>query len=157
MAEKLEIDEKRIRELARLLEETGLNEIEVGEGERRIRVARYPEKDNPGDLARSGAAPKESGAAGGPVSAIPGESPVDADHPGAVISPVVGTLYWGPEAEAPPFVRVGDMVTEGQTLFIIEAMKVMNPIRAPRSGKVEQILVENGAPVEYGEVLLLLQ
>lgn len=151
---KIDIDSELIRELAHLLEETGLTEIEVGDGERRIRVAR-----GPAGLVQAMAAPVAATVAAPAASATSAERAVkiDASHPGAVTSPMVGTVYVAPEPGAPPFVQAGDKVNEGQTLFIVEAMKVMNPIRAPRSGKVAQVLVENGAPVEYGEVLLLLE
>jgi acetyl-CoA carboxylase biotin carboxyl carrier protein len=145
-----------IRELAALLDETGLTEIEIGEGDQRIRVARVPAPQS--TYVAEQPSPAVSG---GPVAR--GEEPaaqdtaVDASHPGAVTSPMVGAVYLGPEPGAPPFVTVGDAVSEGQTLFIVEAMKTMNPIRAPRGGHVVRILVENGAPVEYGEVLLVLE
>ena len=87
----------------------------------------------------------------------PGSSEDAARHPGAVTSPMVGTVYVAPQPEAAAFVKVGDTVAEGQTLLLIEAMKTMNPIRAPRAGKVSQIFITNAAPVEYGEVLLILE
>ena len=146
-----------IRELAALLEETGLSEIEIGEGAERVRVARAPQ----------GTAAVMAPAAPAPVSAaeslsaevaeVPTPVNVDSSHPGAVISPLVGVAYSSPEPGAEPFITVGELVSEGQTLFIIEAMKTMNPIRAPRGGRVARILAENGAPVEYGEVLLVLE
>ncbi len=142
---KFDVDTDLIRSLAQLLEETGLSEIELGDGDRRVRVA------------RNGVRPPAA-AEGNP--AAPAESPpaaVDASHPGAVTSPVVGTVYTAPEPGAPPFVKLGDTVSEGQTLFVIEAMKVLNPIRAPRGGSVKEILAKNGEPVEYGEVLLILE
>ena len=141
---KLAIDAEMIRQLAALLEETGLSEIEVGEGEARIRVVR-------------------NGAAGPPAvghgpAPAPDEPPAsDADHPGAVTSPMVGTVYVASEPGAEPFVAVGAKVAEGETLFIIEAMKVMNPIKAPRDGTVTEIRVANGDPVEYGDVLVILE
>ena len=144
-----EFDPDLIRELAELLDETGLSEIEVGGGDNRIRVARGTVAQNP--------APAPAAA---PASPAPEPEPapvLNASHPGAVTSPMVGTVYSSPEPGSPPFIQAGDSVTEGQTLMIVEAMKTMNPIRAPRSGTVGRILVENGAPVEYGEVLLLLQ
>ena len=145
---KLEIDTDLIRRLADLLDETGLSEIEVGAGEMRIRVVRDGVAHAPAAEPGPGPAP----------AAAPAEQPrLDASHPGAVTSPMVGTLYVAPETDAPPFVNVGDAVTEGQTLFIIEAMKVMNPIRAPRAGTVAKLLVGNGDPVEFGEVLLILE
>jgi acetyl-CoA carboxylase biotin carboxyl carrier protein len=141
-------DPELIRTLARLLAETGLSEIEYSFGACRIRVARNGEQAP----ARVAAAPAE---AAEPTAEA---SPADhlADHPGAVKSPMVGTAYLAPQPGAPPFIRPGDTVAEGQALLIIEAMKVMNQIRAPRAGRVERILVTDGDPVEYGAVLLLL-
>ena len=143
---KLAIDSEMIRTLAALLDETGLSEIEIGEGERRIRVARN-------GLAPAGAARQHADPAAAPET----QPRADASHPGAVTSPMVGTVYLAPEPDAEAFVALGDRVAEGQTLFIIEAMKVMNPIRAPRAGTVAKLLVENGDPVEYGDVLLILE
>ncbi len=144
-----------IRELAALLDETGLTEIEIGEGDQRIRVARAPAPQSVYVSEQPAAAVSE-----GPLARVEEpaaqDSAIDASHPGAVTSPMVGAVYLAPEPGAPSFVSVGDAVSEGQTLFIVEAMKTMNPIRAPRSGQVVRILVENGAPVEYGEVLLVL-
>ncbi len=147
-AERPSPDLDLIRELARLLDETGLSEIEIGEGESRVRVARL--------LAPAHAAPLSAAAVAATPAGLPTPA-LDASHPGAVTSPMVGAVYVGPEPGAPPFMRVGDQVSEGQTLLIIEAMKTMNPIRAPRAGRVTRILVENGAPVEYGEVLLIIE
>ena len=143
---KFKVDTDLIHQLAALLEETGLSEIELGEGDRRVRVAR-------GGRAPSSPAPNESAL---PAEADPAPTVVDASHPGAVISPMVGTVYVAPEPGAPPFVNVGDTVSEGQTLCIVEAMKTPNAISAPRAGTVTQILISDGEPVEYGEVLLIL-
>ena len=155
-AERLEPDLELIRELAQILSETGLSEIEIGEGSRRVRVAR--------NLAPVAVAPVQAAApAGLPPAAVagptaaPASDAVDAGHPGAVTSPMVGAVYVAPEPGAPPFVKVGDTVAAGDTLLIIEAMKTMNPIRAPRAGRITRILVENGAPVEFGEVLLTIE
>ena len=142
------VDTDLIRSLAQLLEETGLSEIEIGEGDRRVRVARNGVR--PPAAAEGNPAPAAAAAESPPAA-------VDASHPGAVTSPVVGTVYAAPEPGAPPFVKLGDTVSEGQTLFVIEAMKVLNPIRAPRGGSVKEILAKNGEPVEYGEVLLILE
>jgi acetyl-CoA carboxylase biotin carboxyl carrier protein len=136
-----------LRRLAKLMEETGLTEIEYQEGAKRLKlgrgtVATAAPAAAPVPAARSAAAP--AAASDGPPA-------------GAVTSPMVGTCYLGAEPGAPPFVKVGDKVREGQTLVIVEAMKVMNPIRSPRGGTVASIAVENGAPVEYGEVLLVLE
>jgi acetyl-CoA carboxylase biotin carboxyl carrier protein len=151
-------DAAAIRTLAGLLSETGLTEIEYAIGDHRIRVAREP----PGHVAPTvnGHAPSP------PPTAAPSAPVVDqaaiaaasaADHPGAVTSPIVGIAYLAPEPGAPPFVRIGDSVSEGDTLLIIEAMKVMNQIRAPRAGRVTRILAEDGEPVEYGAALMLIE
>ncbi len=143
---KLEIDVELIRRLAALLDETGLSEIELGDGDSRVRVVRNSAAASPAVKAGNPA----------PAAATP-EPAVDGGHPGAVTSPMVGTVFVAPEPGAEPFVSVGDDVAEGQTLFVIEAMKVMNPIKAPRAGTVTRILVSNGDPVEYGEALLILE
>ena len=143
-----EIDADAIRKLAELMTETGLAEIELAEGDRRMRVAR--------------AAPVSAFPAIAPphhaetLAAIPAAVNL-ASHPGAVTSPMVGTTYLQPEPEAPRYVDVGDTVRVGDTLLIIEAMKVMNPIKAPRAGTVRQILVSDGQPVEYGEPLMIIE
>src|SRR5690554_3840663 len=146
---KFDVDADLVRKLAGLLAEADLSEIEYAMGEERIRVART----------RAAQAPQvvtvQAEAAAQPVKK-PDAAP-DAPHPGAVTAPMVGTAYLAPEPDAPPFVKVGDRVSEGQTLLIIEAMKVMNQIRAPRAGIATQILVENGHPVEYGEPLMVLE
>jgi len=146
----LKIDSELVRALATLLEETGLSEIEYAVGDRRIRVAR-----NGGGVAVAMvAATAMPVAAAGPASAA--VSAV-AEPAGAAKSPMVGTAYLGPQPGAAPFVAVGDTVREGQTLFIIEAMKVMNQIPAPRAGRVLQILVADATPVEFGQILAVLE
>jgi acetyl-CoA carboxylase biotin carboxyl carrier protein len=131
-----------------------LTEIEYAVGDTRIRVARESAgtASAPMPAATNGAAPPQ------PQQPAP-EKPATngAGHPGAVTSPIVGIAYLAAEPGAPPFVRVGDAVAEGQTLLIIEAMKVMNQIRAPRAGRVTSIFVEDAAPVEYGAALMLLE
>ena len=142
-----------LRELAALLEETGLTEIEIGAGAGRIRVARAPAPVAPAaprSVAVEAPRKPEDGAR-------PAAGPADNAHAGAVTSPMVGVVYVAPEPGARPFVSVGDEVREGETLFVVEAMKTINPIRAPRPGKVARIIAENGAPVEYGEALLILE
>ncbi len=144
---KFKVDTDLIHQLAALLEETGLSEIELGEGDRRVRVAR-------GGGSPSSPAPNESAP---PAEADPAPAPaVDASHPGAVVSPMVGIVHVAPEPGAPPYVVVGDTVSEGQTLCIVEAMKYPNAISAPRAGTVARILIGDGDPVEYGEVLMIL-
>jgi len=153
---KLNIDTKLIETLAELLQRTGLTEIEVAEGEARIRVAREPQPvvaTVPPPTA-AGRGPRLQPADEAPQATAPAR---DTGHPGAVHAPMVGTVYLTPEPGAQPFVSVGDEVREGHTLLIIEAMKVMNPIRAPRSGRIAEIAVGNGDPVEYGELLMIIE
>jgi acetyl-CoA carboxylase biotin carboxyl carrier protein len=143
----LTVDGELVRALASLLQETGLTEIEYAVGERRIRVVR-------------GAPPSAVALAvpsTAPAAAAPAAPVAAVDLPGALKSPMVGTAYLSPQPEAPPFIKVGDTVREGQPLLIIEAMKVMNQIPAPRAGRVTHILVTDGTPVEYGQALLVLE
>ena len=145
----LTVDGELVRALASLLQETGLTEIEYAVGERRIRVVRGTPA-----AAVTLAVPGTTAAAAPTAPAAP---VAVADLPGAVKAPMVGTAYLSPQPEAPPFIKVGDTVREGQPLLIIEAMKVMNQIPAPRAGRVTQILVADGTPVEYGQALLVLE
>ena len=144
------IDKELIRELAKLLDETGLTEIEIERAGLRVRVGR-------GVVTHGTAAPTVSS----PSVAVPASvsfAPADlAKHPGAVTSPMVGTAYMGPAPGAKPFVDVGSKVAAGEPLLIIEAMKTMNQIPAPRSGTVTQILIEDGQPVEFGEPLVIIE
>ncbi len=151
----MNIDTALVRELAELLNETGLTEIEVEDDDRKIRVSR-------GAVAAAApvyaAAPAPAAAAPAPVAAAPA-APEPADGPdlkNAVKSPMVGTCYLFPEPGAAPFVSVGNPVKEGDTLLIVEAMKVMNPITAPRSGMVTAILVDNAQPVEFDQPLVVI-
>ena len=142
------VDCNQIRELAKLLEETGLAEVEITEGDRSIRVVRNGV--TPATAAPVGtAAPSAVAAPAPPASNEP--------HPGAVTSPMVGTIYLAASPGAAPFVKAGSQVAEGDTLLIVEAMKVMNPIPAPRAGTVKSILVDDGQPVEFDEPLLILE
>jgi acetyl-CoA carboxylase biotin carboxyl carrier protein len=138
-------DAELIRTLAALLTETGLTEIEYAVGDRRIRIARTP-----------GAAGPSPGMAGVAPSAATAHA-ISIEHPGAVKAPMVGTAYLAPQPGNPPFVRLGDVVSEGQPLLIIEAMKVLNQIRAHRPGRIAQILVADAQPVEYGALLMLIE
>jgi acetyl-CoA carboxylase biotin carboxyl carrier protein len=140
------LDADLIRRLAELLAETGLSEIEYAEGDRRVRVVRPT---------APAAAPQAPAAEPQPQSAPPPAGL--AEHPGAVRSPMVGTAFLAPQPGAEPFVRLGETVAAGQPLLIIEAMKVMNQIRAPLPGRVAQILVEDAEPFEYGAVLMLIE
>jgi acetyl-CoA carboxylase biotin carboxyl carrier protein len=149
---RIPFDPEAIRALAALLTETGLTEIELAERDSRIRVVRGA----PGGVAT-------------PVGGVPASHPAavpppparivieDAEHPGAVISPMVGVAYLSPEPGAPLFVTVGQSVEAGQTLLLIEAMKTFNQIRAPKAGTVTRILIASGAPVEYGEALMIVE
>lgn len=151
---KFEMDTDFIRKLAAILEETNLGEIELADGERRIRVAR-PTMAAPAPIAMAPIA--------APLAAVPlavGQAAGAGDlgkHSGAVKSPMVGTAYLAPEPGKPVFVSIGDKVTAGQTLLIIEAMKTFNPIKAAKAGTVTQILIENARPVEFGEVLMIVE
>ena len=146
---KKSIDKELIRELADLLNETGLSEIEVEHDEIRIRVART--------LQAAPMAMHVAAAPAGVAAAVPTIAAAAADHPGVLPSPMVGTAYLAAEPGGKPFVDVGDMVREGQPLLIIEAMKTMNQIPSTRSGKVVRIMVEDGQPVEYGEPLMIIE
>lgn len=143
------------RQLARLLAESNLSEVELTDGDLRIRLARTllaPVAVAPATVHSMPVAPTA------PIPAAPApEENTLLSHPGLVTSPMVGVVYTSPEPSAPPFVQVGETVSEGTTLLLIEAMKVFNPITAPRAGRVTRVLVANGAPVEYGEPLLLIE
>lgn len=149
------LEAKLIRSLASILEETGLSEIEIEKQGLRVRVARTLQI-----MASAAPAPVAAPAAPAVAAAKAGAAPTKADlssHPGLVASPMVGTAYVSPSPGAPPFVKVGDMVTEGQTLLIIEAMKTMNQIPAPRAGRVTQIIINDGQPVEFGEPMMIIE
>jgi len=148
----MQVDTDLVRQLATLLDDTNLTEIEVQDGERRIRVARTI-------TVAAAAAPVAAAPVAAPVAAIaaPAELASPADHPGTVKSPMVGTVYLSAEPGARPFIGAGDTVAAGQTLRIVEAMKVMNPILAPRAGKVRTILVDNGQPVEFDQPLVVVE
>ena len=159
----MKVDTEAIRLLARLLEETGLTEIEVAEGEKMIRVNKGGVLTGTQGQQGGGAAvprandmmPSDPAARQVANSAPP--AAVAANHPGAITSPMVGTVYMRPDPNSPEFVTKGSTVKAGDTLLIIEAMKVMNPIKAQKGGTVTQILVENAQPVEFGEVLLVIE
>jgi acetyl-CoA carboxylase biotin carboxyl carrier protein len=146
---KFDVDEALVRKLAALLKDTGLSEIEFESEGKRIRV-------NSGATASAMHVPV---AAAAPLAAAPAAAPATPAGPpaGALTSPMVGTAYLAPEPGAAPFVKVGDRVNKGQTVAIIEAMKVMNPIQAPVSGTVKDILIADGQPVEFGEAMMIIQ
>ncbi|MEJ0062709.1 MAG: acetyl-CoA carboxylase biotin carboxyl carrier protein [Alphaproteobacteria bacterium] len=147
---KFDVDADMVRKLAGLLKETGMNEIEYAEGEQRIRLMRSP--------------PVMQGVAGGPAIQVPAGETVSSPpaptapsgHANAVTSPMVGTVYLSPDPGGPPFVKVGDRVKPGDTLLIVEAMKVMNPIKATITGIVKEIFVGDAMPVEFGEALMII-
>jgi acetyl-CoA carboxylase biotin carboxyl carrier protein len=150
MNSKRDLDEDLIRQLANLLTENDLTEIEIEQDDRRVRVVRARATAEP--VAVVGQRPPQPAPQAAPVSAS-----AAGPHPGTISSPMVGTAYRARDPDADPFVRIGDLVMEGQTVLIIEAMKVMNDIPAPRAGKVTRILVEDGQPVEYGEPLMIIE
>ena len=140
------VDKDLIRELADLLKETDLSEIEVETDNLKLRVVRQVTQVASVPVAAPAAAPVAASADAAPTV-----------HPGTLPSPMVGTVFLATEPGATPFVTVGSQVTQGQTVLIIEAMKTMNQIPAPRSGTVKEILVEDGQPVEFGEPLLIIE
>ncbi len=149
---KFEMDTDFVRKLAQILHETDLGEIELTDGDKRIRVAR------PTITVAAAPAAAAPAALGMPSAAMALAGGNDlGKHPGAVKSPMVGTAYLAPEPGKPAFVAVGDKVAAGQTLLIIEAMKTFNPIKAPKAGTVTQILIDNAQPVEFGEPLMIVE
>ena len=143
------IDEKLVRQLADILAETGLTEIEVQEGERRVRVSR-------GAVAAAAPAASAAAAPAPAPAAAPAPEAAPPAAANALKSPMVGTVYLAPEPGAEDFVKVGDAVKAGDTLLIVEAMKVMNPITATSAGTVQQILVESGQPIEFDQPLIVI-
>ena len=142
-----QIDEDVIRKLAVLLDETGLSEIDYRNNELSVRVAKQFTLGQVEPTLKQSEPPAELA----PVTETDFSS-----HPGAVVAPMVGVAFTRPDPTSSPFIRVGDKVTKGQTLFLIEAMKVFNPITSPRDGRIERIFVENETPVEYGEPLAII-
>jgi acetyl-CoA carboxylase biotin carboxyl carrier protein len=149
----MNIDSKLVRELAELLAETGLSEIEVEDGDRKIKVARQLMAAPAAVHTLAAVAPAAAPAAPLPAAA---PEPVVAADLGALKSPMVGTCYLFPEPGAAPFVSIGQQVKAGDTLLIIEAMKVMNPITADKAGTIQAILVENAQPVEFDQPLVVI-
>jgi acetyl-CoA carboxylase biotin carboxyl carrier protein len=142
---KFDVDGALVRKLADLLEETGLTELEYRVGDQSVRVSR----------AAAGVMPAPP-----PLvvqSAAEAAGPAAGPHPGAVTAPMVGVVYLAPEPGSPPFVKPGDVVSEGQTLLLIEAMKTFNPVRAPRAGRIASVLVTDKIPVEFGEELVIIE
>ena len=147
------VDTEAIRTLAEILQETGLTEIEIAEKDSRIRVVRAP-------AVLAASVPANGPAAPAPAPATTAQNPAEIEdfihHPGAVKSPMVGVAYLSPEPGTPQFVTTGQSVAAGQTLLLIEAMKTFNQIKAPRAGTISRILIQPGTPVEYGEVLMVI-
>ncbi len=146
-----------IRELAAILREADLGEVEIQQGDLRIRVSK---PDAPAVTMSAPAYAAPAAHAPAPVAHAPATATAAApagDHPGTVKSPMVGTVYLAAESGAAPFIKVGDTVKEGQTLLLVEAMKTFNPVLAPRAGIVTQMLVSNEQPVEYGEALVVIE
>jgi acetyl-CoA carboxylase biotin carboxyl carrier protein len=158
MSKDLQFDPATIRELAQILRDSDLTEIELVDNDMRVKLVR---QISVAPMAMPMAAPIVMPAAGAPAAVA--AAPVaaagvdDADHPGAVTSPMVGVAYLSSEPTAAPFVTVGSKVAQGQTLLLIEAMKTYNQIKAPRAGTVTRILVESGTPVEFGEPLMIVE
>lgn len=158
MSEKFVVDGESVRGLAKLLEETGLTEIEYQVGTQRIRVVRSSFQSSVPHYVPSPSSPSHISVLSSPppVEAVASVEPLIPQGE-TIPSPMVGTAYLSSEPEASPFVKVGDLVKKGDTLLIVEAMKVMNPIRAPRNGKIIEICVEDNTPVEFGESLIILE
>ena len=154
---KLKVDVDTVRELANLLVDTGLTEIEIEQDDIKLRLERKVQQTVMASV--PAAAPAQQAAPAAAPGATAAAPSAAAAHPGSteVLSPMVGTAYVAPEPGAPDFVKVGDTVTQGQTLLIIEAMKTMNPVPAPKAGKVVAVLIENEQPVEYEQLLFLIQ
>ena len=159
MTKDLQFDPATIRELAQILRESDLTEIELVDNDMRVKLVRQvtvAAMAMPVAAAAHAAPAAAPAAAASPAPAAPAAD-VDADHPGAVNSPMVGVAYLSPEPTSAPFVTIGSKVTQGQTLMLIEAMKTYNQIKAPRAGTVTRILVESGTPVEFGEPLMIVE
>jgi acetyl-CoA carboxylase biotin carboxyl carrier protein len=155
------VDIRKVKKLIELLEESGISEIEISEGEESVRISRYP---NPGTVSvQTIAAPAPAAAAAQPAAIANGNGPAGAAPPAVsargqqVTAPMVGTFYSGPAPGAKPFVEIGTEVKPGDTLCVIEAMKMMNQIESEVAGKVVSILVENGSPVEFGQALFIIE
>ncbi len=156
-ARKTDFDSKLIGEIAEIMAETGLTEVELRQGDSTLRLSKATvttAAPAPVVAAPAAAAPPAAASAA-PAPSPAAESP--AEHPGAVTSPMVGTVYLAPQPDTDPFVSVGDRVAEGDTLMIIEAMKVMNPLPSPRAGTIKAVLVSDSQPVEFGDPLIIIE
>ncbi|MBM3593658.1 MAG: acetyl-CoA carboxylase biotin carboxyl carrier protein [Alphaproteobacteria bacterium] len=156
MTKDLQFDPATIRELAQILRESDLTEIELVDNDMRVKLVRQVTVAPMAMPVAAAPAPMASAASPSAAPSAP-VAEIDADHPGAVNSPMVGVAYLSSEPTAAPFVTLGSKVTQGQTLMLIEAMKTYNQIKAPRAGTVTRILVESGTPVEFGEPLMIVE
>jgi acetyl-CoA carboxylase biotin carboxyl carrier protein len=156
-AKSFSAETKFVKELTAILDESNLTELEFESEDISVRLARGTTiAAAPAMMATTAPAPTPVAAA--PAESAPAAAPGDAAaHPGAVKSPMVGTVYLAPEPDAPLFAKEGDQVKKGQTLFIVEAMKVMNPITAPADGKLTRILVDNAQPIEFDQPLAIIE
>lgn len=156
----IRIDSAQVRELAELLNETALTEIEIEDGNRSIRVARQQTVAAAPQMMQQAAPAMAAPVAAAPQAAAQTAAPAEAAAPStanAILSPMVGTAYLSPSPDSEPFIKLGDTIKKGDEILIIEAMKVMNPILADRDGKVAEILVENGQPVEFDQPLISVE
>jgi len=151
-------DARLVRKLADILTETGLSEIEIEHGGLKVRVAKTLTATQAVHVAAPAPVAHAPAPAPAAAAAAPAAEPAPRQHAGEVVkSPMVGTIYMQPQPDAPAFIKVGDTVTAGQTLMIVEAMKTMNPIPAPKGGQIVEILVEDSQPVEFGEPLVVIE
>lgn len=160
MSKDLQFDPATIRELAQILRDSDLTEIELVDNDMRVKLVRQvtvAAMAMPMAAAHAHAGPAVTALAPAPAAPAAPAAEIDADHPGAVNSPMVGVAYLSAEPTAAPFVTLGSKVTQGQTLLLIEAMKTYNQIKSPRAGTVTRILVESGTPVEFGEPLMIVE
>jgi acetyl-CoA carboxylase biotin carboxyl carrier protein len=152
------MDIRKVKKLIELLEESGISEIEISEGEESVRISRHPQPGTVSVTSVPVAAPVPSVAANGhPAPEAPTPAPAPAARGHQVTAPMVGTFYSGPAPGAKPFVEVGSQIKAGDTLCVIEAMKMMNQIEAEVAGRVVSVLVENGNPVEFGQALFVIE
>jgi acetyl-CoA carboxylase biotin carboxyl carrier protein len=150
------MDIRKVKKLIELLEESGISEIEISEGEESVRISRYPQPGTPGAPVVTTVSAPAAPAAAAPAAAAEAPAP-PAARGHQVTAPMVGTFYSGPAPGAKPFVEIGSEVKPGDTLCVIEAMKMMNQIESEVAGKVVSVLVENGNPVEFGQALFIIE
>ncbi len=150
------MDIRKVKKLIELLEESGISEIEISEGEESVRISRYP-KPGTVTMQAQAAAPPQAAAPAAPTQAPAANAPPPPMRGQQVTAPMVGTFYSGPAPGSKPFVEIGSEVKPGDTLCVIEAMKMMNQIESEFAGRVVSVLVENGSPVEFGQPLFLIE